>query len=395
MPFVFRIAARPGDSNPCSFAFPPPSMHNVRTTKEPIMKEQVYSDLCRHLDKHLLGAPETGPILEILRILFTPEEAELGLKLNPIPEALSKLAASAGMHEDELRPTLEEMADKGLVFKTTISEKDETRELYSLLPTAPGLWEMSFARGEKNARTEKLARLWREYYEAGWGNAMHRGKTPLTRILPVESSVSSDQEVLPYERLSELIRQKDYAAVIHCACRKAAELDGKGCGKPTDVCLHFGDLARFWVDRDYAREVSIDEALRILERSEKAGLVHLTANSQAMGLAICSCCSCCCAVLRALTEIPKPGAVAGSRFVPVLDPGACTSCEDCVERCQVQAIRMIEELPDMDRQKCIGCGLCVTGCPAEALSLEEREAYARPVASVEELAMTMIMEKGQ
>jgi len=359
------------------------------------MNEKAYSDLCKHLDKHVFGAPEAGPIHEILRILFKPEEAELALALKPMPEEFSKLAESANMDEEVLRSMLEDMADKGLVFKMAIPDKDKTMDFYSLLPTAPGLWEMSFARGERSPQTEKLARLWREYYKAGWGKAMHRGETPLTRIIPVEGSVSSRQEVLPYEKVSELARQKDYAAVIHCACRTAADLDGEGCGKPTEVCLHFGELARFWVDRGYAREVSLDEALEILDRTEKAGLVHLTVNSKEMGLAICSCCSCCCAVLRAISELPKPGAVARSRFTPVLDAEACTGCETCVDRCQVQAIQMVDELAEIDRQKCIGCGLCVTGCPEEALSLDENEMYEQPVASVQELTQIVMKEKAQ
>ena len=61
------------------------------------MNDKAYSDLCKHLDKHVFGAPEAGPILEILRILFTPEEAELALALKPMPEELSKLAESANM----------------------------------------------------------------------------------------------------------------------------------------------------------------------------------------------------------------------------------------------------------------------------------------------------------
>ncbi len=44
------------------------------------MNDKAYSDLCKHLDKHVFGAPEAGPILEILRILFTPEEAELAFR---------------------------------------------------------------------------------------------------------------------------------------------------------------------------------------------------------------------------------------------------------------------------------------------------------------------------
>ena len=99
---------------------------------------------------------------------------------------------------------------------------------------------------------------------------------------------------LSASQAAELIKQQNYACVIHCPCRSAAALDGAGCGKPTDVCMHFGNLARFFVEKGYAREINLEQALAILDETDKAGLIHMVANSKEMGVAMCSCCTCCC-----------------------------------------------------------------------------------------------------
>jgi ferredoxin len=308
---------------------------------------------------------------------------------------VAKIARTAKKDEGKTRATLERMVDKAVIFKKTVSEAGQDQELYSILPTAPGLWELTFARKEKNPRTQQLARLWREYYKSGWGKEMHRIKTPVTRVFPVERSLSSNLEVLPYERASELLKTADFFSVLHCACRSAAELAGEGCGKPTDVCLMFGDFARFMVERDCARQIDMEEALAVLKRTEEASLVHLTMNSRDAVLGICSCCSCCCTQLRAISYLPKPSAVAKSRYVPVVDLDECTACEICEERCQVAAVKVVDETALVDRERCIGCGLCVTACPTEAISLEEREIYEEPLPTIQKLTETIIREKAQ
>jgi electron transport complex protein RnfB len=359
------------------------------------MNNDVYVRLCSRLNEHLMGAPETKEILEILRTTFTPEEAALALTLSTKPQELSKIAETSSRNIKELRAMLEQMADKGLVFKKKVSDGSETQERYSLLPTAPGLWEVTFAKKERNARTEQLARLWQDYYDSGWGKEMHRAETPVTRIFPVESSISSQIEVLPYERASELMKLADVISVSHCPCRVSAEFAGKGCGKPTDVCLHFGNFAEFMIERGHGRKISKDEALDILEETEKAGLVHLTGNSWDAVYSICSCCSCCCTQLKAIKELSKPGAVATSRFMAVVNADECTVCGTCEDRCQVGAVVVMENLAVVDLEKCIGCGLCVTTCPAEAISLKEDSDYEGSIPTSKELFKTIIREKAQ
>ena len=349
------------------------------------MAKDIYVELCDHLNKYPLWAPESNAFLEILRTMFTEAEARLALNLTPHTEPVSQIAQRLGEDPQILQKQLEEMVYKGLLMKKPgIAETEEQQ--YALLPTAPGLWEVTFAKKEKNPQKERLARLWRDYYTSGWGKEMHkRIKTPVMRVVPVKKSIPTTVEVLSYEEVSELLKTADFSAVLDCACRTAAELAGEGCGRSTDVCLMFGEFAQFLVETGRARQIDHAEALRILQKTEEEGLVHLTMNTSDAVLGICSCCTCCCTQLRAISYLSKPTAVATSRFMAQIDGDLCAGCETCLERCPVGAIEMADDIAGLLKDKCIGCGLCVTTCPVEAICLIERENYEKPVASIGEL----------
>ena len=94
------------------------------------MTEDVYSKLQKHLDTFVLSAPESDALLEILRIRFSPEEAEAALVLDQIAKDVPTLAKSAGMDEETLRSILEQMADKALVFKRTRTIDGAGKDVY-------------------------------------------------------------------------------------------------------------------------------------------------------------------------------------------------------------------------------------------------------------------------
>jgi len=358
------------------------------------MSDELYVRLQQLLDTFILPAPHGAALLEILRLRFTPEEAEIALALGSKGHTAMALALSARQSPALLEAKLEQMATKGLVFKETKTKDGVTQVVYRLLPTAVGLWETSFAKGERNAETEKLAHYWREYYDSGWGKMMHSASVSFCRVVPIAKSIPRGQEVYSYERAFELIKQQDYACVLHCACRTAAALDGKGCGKPTEVCMHFGKMARFLVEKGYARHITIEEALAILDLTEKAGLVHEVGNSKEMGVAMCSCCKCCCTQLRATRELAKLDALAPSRFIAEVNEELCVICGTCDARCQVDAVGPTGAAgrgpSNVDTLRCIGCGLCVTECPTEAISMKVRENYREPVDTGRELVKAFL-----
>jgi Na+-translocating ferredoxin:NAD+ oxidoreductase subunit B len=356
------------------------------------MKENnIYVDLCRHLNQNPIGAPQTEQILEILKLKFSPDEARLALHLDIIPQPVDPIAKASGQGKEIVLTMLEEMADKGLVMK--ISQADSAA-IYSLLPTMPGLFETTFGKGEATPKTRELAKLWQEYYRNGFGKEIHSSKTPITRVISVHQSIGDTQTtILPHEKASEFLNTADYFSVTHCACRHSANLEGNGCDKPVDVCMHFQDFGRYLVERGYAREISREEALSILEKTKAAGLIHLTANFQEKCIVLCSCCPCCCFQLKGILALKKPGAVAMSRFVPHVNQDMCIACGECETRCYFTAMRCDEEGTRVNPDNCIGCGLCAANCPEEAIQMMERDDYHTPCPDMLSFFTTILTEK--
>ena len=89
------------------------------------MSEDVYTRLREFMDTLPGGYPTTpsGVEIKILKRLFTPEQAELTMKLGREPEEVQSIAARTGTDETELAKKLEELALKGCIFRVRDGEK--------------------------------------------------------------------------------------------------------------------------------------------------------------------------------------------------------------------------------------------------------------------------------
>ena len=56
----------------------------------------IYNKLQKKLNSHPSGAPDRPEFLEILRLLFTPEEAEFAVQLAFRPKRVGDIAQKAG-----------------------------------------------------------------------------------------------------------------------------------------------------------------------------------------------------------------------------------------------------------------------------------------------------------
>lgn len=349
----------------------------------------VYERFAEKLDETALGAPRTPELMEILRELFRPEEAELALALSFRPTPLARVAEAAGRAPEELRPALEAMADRGLLFARTT----DRGPAYALLPVYPGMFELQFMGGQGGPAKTRLAELFERYYVGGMGEALAGARTGYGRVVPVERRIPAGMEVHPYERVSRLIREGDTFALATCYCRHEKELLGEGCGAPKDVCMVFGPFAEFAVERGFARDATRDEMLAALDRAEAHGLVHVTDNVSDRINFLCNCCGCCCGFLRTLTQLGRPNAVAASRYTAVLDVSDCSGCGACAELCQLGALALEDGEARLDPQRCLGCGCCVTACPTGALTLAPRESYQPPLRDRRELDAAVRAER--
>jgi Na+-translocating ferredoxin:NAD+ oxidoreductase subunit B len=125
------------------------------------------------------------------------------------------------------------------------------------------------------------------------------------------------------------------------------------------------------------RAITQEEALDIVKHAKDAGLVLQPSNSKTASF-ICCCCGCCCGVLRNLKLQSNPAELIVSAYVATLDREECIGCSLCLERCQMDALRMTGDRITLDANRCIGCGLCVTTCPTGALTLSRKPAPDQP-----------------
>ena len=332
------------------------------------MEGAIYQKLAQHLDKLPGGFPptESGVEFRILQRLFTPDEADLALHLALIPEEPRVIARRAKISIAEATERLERMALKGLIFRI---QPQSRPPLYQALQFIIGIWEFHV-----NDLDTELVRDMDEYIPTLFKEAW---KVPQLRTIPVGRSITPQMEILPYEKAEGLVRTQEKFAVAPCICRREQKMIGKGCQKPEETCLVFGMAADYYERNGLGRVIDLQETLNILKMADAEGLVLQPSNSQDI-VNICCCCGDCCGVLRTLKKFPKPANLVFSPFVASTNPETCEGCGLCTERCQMEALTLVDEKAMLNVDRCIGCGLCVSSCPTQSLTLVRKPESEQP-----------------
>jgi ferredoxin len=331
--------------------------------------EEVYARLWEHLHRLPGGFPATkdGHETRLLKKLFNPEEAELAMALRPVAEEIAAIAPRLGLAEAEAEEKIENLAEKGLIFRV----RDGERKKYMAISYVVGIFE--FQLGRIDREFAELFEAYKMFYGIHWLSS----KTKQLRTVPVGSAISSKSFVETYDRAREFVMSQDTIALADCICRKKNELLGKKCDNPRETCLVFGDVARFYMDYGMARPIGPEEALAVLDLAEKSALI-LSATNTEEHAAICSCCTSCCGFLSGMKLLPNPGDYVDSTYQAAVEPALCNACGECLKRCQMAAIDAGDPSYSVNQRRCVGCGLCVSSCDTGAISLVERAHAARP-----------------
>jgi Na+-translocating ferredoxin:NAD+ oxidoreductase subunit B len=318
----------------------------------------IYKDLAAALDRLPNGYPATpsGVEIEILKRIFTLEEAFLASYLGRDWEGVKLISEKTGLDRSVTRDSLKKMAEHGLVWSFRIGGELKFR----LAPFIVGIYEAQHL-------DEELAHLVEEYLTHGGAKGIMAPQPAIHRVVPAQKSVKSEW-ILPYDDVRSILLEMKSFHVTDCICRQEQRLIGHGCEFPERMCLSYSERENP-TDPD---GISQQEALAILERSEEIGLVHTVSNVASGFGYVCNCCGCCCGILRGINEWGIENSVAQANFYAVIEPELCSGCGTCIERCQVKAISDQNGISVVDRQRCIGCGLCVTGCPNGVARLERK-----------------------
>jgi Pyruvate/2-oxoacid:ferredoxin oxidoreductase delta subunit len=341
----------------------------------------VFAQLAKKLDELPQGFPATEDGLEIriLRIIFSPEDAEMALKMTTTPETAEQIAERLQMPVEEVRAHLDDMARKGQIGSLRMGG----RQVYRLIPFVVGIYE--------SQRRERLTRELAELFEA---YAPHLGKTlggfepHLVRVVPIHAAIRTDLHVLQHEDIHQILEKAKSFRVQDCICRTEKKVLGDPCTHTIRCCIHYSmeenAFEYFNPDGDI---ITREEARKILDAADREGLVHLTYNAVDVPAAfLCSCCPCCCGLLRGIKEYHSPYAIARSNYVAHIDQDTCVNCGTCRdERCPMDAIVEEDGNYRVLEKRCIGCGVCVITCPSESLTMRER-----PITERDEIAKDMM-----
>jgi ferredoxin len=324
-------------------------------------------------------------------------------------QTMDQLVSASGLSAEKIQQLTANLARKGLLFNQPNSAGVM---VYRILPLMlVGLMEYKFmveltgSQEEKRLATlfEKLLAELRDQIQDNYdalsplfSSAPAVDRTVPARlaedgrpikIIAVGKTLSVAEEfVVPSQTVEEIINKFDDIAVGYCFCRQRRSLLGDPCntGAPTLNCFTFGKSARHTAAQGFAKKVSKQEALEIMQAAEKAGLIHKAfhpgSRESSPETSICNCCKDCCDTLGLWRNGTLP-LINSTFYLSVIDPQACTGCGICVERCPTDAISLNEAgWAQRDESACLGCGVCSRFCPEEAIALKEglRKVFIMP-----------------
>lgn len=363
-----------------------------------------YTELVDRLNRFPQGAPPSETLYQILKILFSEQEAGLVAQLPIKPFTAEKASRILKMGLAETQQALDALASRAILVDT----EHDGQTTYTLPPPMAGFFEFSMMRLRGDIDQKVLGELYYQYMnveEDFIRNLFVRGETQLGRVYVHEPVLSNENalHVLDYERASEVIRTASVRGVGVCYCRHKMMHMGKACDAPLDICMTFNGSAESLTRHGYARAVDVNEGLDLLQQAYDQNLVQFGENVREGVNFICNCCGCCCEAMIAARKFGMLNPVHTTNFLPVIDETTCNGCGKCVNACPVEAMTLVStndpHHPKMKKAKvdedvCLGCGVCVRTCGHESMSLRSRpQRVITPLNSVHRTVM-MAIERG-
>ena len=347
--------------------------------------------------------PFTDTLHDILKITVKDENLDLLMAFKDnISQTMEQLKENSGLSEEEILEKADTLAKTGVIFN---QPNRHGVMVYRILPFHRQFEYIFMQNLEKTEENYELARLFHKLTEEqsnviqsnydGMSSALKR-MPPLDRTVPIlenretgkELNIILNEEVkvpteqiLPTQKIRELIDKFDDIAVGNCYCRQHQEFLDNPCKQIelTPSCMTLGKSARHTSNHGFSKLVSKEEALAILKKCEDAGLVHkayhLHGDSSKEEVAICNCCSCCCLTARDCLIFPV---VNETNYLASIDEELCIGCGTCVENCYNKAIELNDDnKAERIEEYCVGCGVCAYLCPENAISLIEGQRLVR------------------
>ena len=366
--------------------------------------DRTYHLLQQRLDRNVTGAPDSPVFTQILKLLFSTEEADIARQMPTQFTSLGRLARKLEVDPAALDDKLTRMAQRGLVLDV----ERHGKRYFTLAPVVIGFFEFTFMRTRDNLPMAELARLFEEYFfqDDHFARAVFSGETQIGRSLVREEGlpVGDHVEILDWERASHIVETASSHAVSTCACRHHHSHLGTACERPQRTCLTFNYSAEMLVRNGIAEPISMSESMAILAQSKDAGLAQTADNVQRQVSYICNCCGCCCGMMTAIRRFDIRNAIVSSNWISEVDLARCNGCGRCVKACPTQAIEIVQGEPQgykrprwavRDADLCLGCGVCYGACTHGAMHLQPREQRVFTPETTFDRMVAMAIERGK
>ncbi|MBA7632501.1 Ion-translocating oxidoreductase complex subunit B [subsurface metagenome] len=365
-----------------------------------VSEDTIYHELQKKIHESTpVGFPASkdGIEIQLLKMLLSPEETKIATHLGALPEPLETILRRINKSDIsisliELEEILDRLVENGVIMGgAMLYDREKKIKRYSLTQWAVGIFEYQLGR-----MTKEFAELANKYNLETFYKEMHRKDRPTQlHTVPVEKSLTPEHHASTYDNIRDIIMNKvDAISLRDCVCREEHDLLEEPC-KLSDVrhcCVMFNDFARGAIASGSGKEVSKEEFFDILDTYQKEGFVLHPQNSK-NPMYMCVCCGCCCGLLNMAKQFPRPAEYYFSNFYAQSDPELCNGCEICQERCQMDAITMVDDRSTVNLDRCIGCGNCVATCETDAMVLHKRGREKVPPENMGDLYQKIIEKK--
>ena len=308
----------------------------------------------RYLQKYTHTLRYDDPEYWALDEVLTKEEAKflLSFKKTRVPYSPEQLAKMNNMTVEDTQKMLDHLCWVGVVEMNR--ESPDHSKVYNVPIFVPGSAEFMMMNDELTAQHPNLATFFNLMTQmplenvtpmiplGGAGVGMH--------VIPVEKAIEHENESVSVEHISHWLKKYDKYSVGQCTCRKQQTMRGEGSGDINgEFCMGVGDMAEYCVDRGMGRYITYEEALEILQRSERHGFVHQITNIDGEDkiVAICNCAPGVCNAIRTSQLYNTPN-MSRSAYRAHVEKEKCVACGKCVEVCPVGAAKLGQKLCTRD-----------------------------------------------
>jgi hypothetical protein len=200
--------------------------------------KNVFKKLGQKIDGLTIRAPFNEALYNILKELYTPQEAEIVVKMPYSLSNLDRIAKITKIDHSQLQRILESLCSKGLVIDLWMNEEYQ----YSLSPLIIGILEFTMMRVGENVNYKKWAQLFDAYrlqdntfYSA---NYQKGEQFSIMRTIPHEEILQDEEymQILDFEKARSITEDSSRCAIGICSCRHEKFHNGaKTCDTPLEM----------------------------------------------------------------------------------------------------------------------------------------------------------------